>query len=184
MQVLGRIFADLWLLLPHWVVGALAAITAIALVPGWNFRRRSTRLREAVRQMVRAEPEQVLKLEDRVWDLAGQHPDLLSSAVREARRRDIPKVANEALRRLEALPGAAKLVAQLKAEVTREARHTGDVLATVLRIETMISDERLDAAQLALDEALRTWPDDVHLSRLRPALAAARAPKVADGSQA
>lgn len=182
MQGLGRIFQDLWILLPHWAVGVLAAVTAIALVPGWNFRRRSTRIREAVRQMVRAEPEQGVKLEARLWSLAGEHPDLLSSAVREARRRDLPKVANEAMRRLEDVTGSGKLVAQLKAEVTREARHQGDVLATVLRIETMISDDRLDAARVALDAALVQWPEDPHLTRLRPALDAARAPRAADGS--
>lgn len=182
MQVLGRIFQDLWILLPHWAVGLLAAVTAIALVPGWSFRRRTTRIREAVRQMVRAEPAQVVKLEERLWGLAGEHPDLLSSAVREARRREIPKVANEAMRRLEALPGSAKLVDQLKSEVTREAQHQGDVLATVLRIETMLSDDRLDAARAALDDAIQKWPDDPHLTRLRPALDAALAPKASDGS--
>lgn len=182
MQGLGRIFQDLWILLPHWAVGVLAAVTGIALVPGWNFRRRTTRIREAVRQMVRAEPDQVLKLETRLWDLAGEHPDLLASAVREARRRDLPKIANEALTRLQAAPGSAKLVAQVQSEVSRDSRNPADVLAVALRIETMIADDRLDAARSALDDALAKWPDDVHLTRLRPALERAQAPQAADGS--
>lgn len=179
MAGLGRIFRDLWILLPHWAVGVLVAVTAIALVPGWRFRRRTTRVREAVRQMVRAEPETLARLTAVVWEVAGTHPDLLATAVREARKRDQPKLANEAMARLDTIPAGAALAAQLRAEVTRPARDAGDVLSFALRIETMIADDRVDAARLALHDALTRWPDDPHLARLRDAL-----PPVADAPPA
>ncbi len=167
MGGLGQIFQSLWVLLPHWVVGMMVGITVIALVPGWNFRRRSSGVREAVRQMVRAEHDALVRLETRVWAHAGDHVDLLASVVREARRRDLPRLANEALARLEADPANARLVAQLRAEVSRDLKHKDDVLATVLRIEALIGDDRQELAREALAAALERWPDDAHLALLR-----------------
>ncbi len=145
-------------------LGGLAVLLVLG-GPSWLESARHRELRGVVRQIARVHdrPEDREALVARVFRLAGQRPDRLTTLGREAHRRALPHVRDRAWEALQALdaPAAARERSALAREPSRRP-----ATLELLSIEALIAEGAVDAARLRLRAARAQHPQDEALQRL------------------
>ncbi len=173
MGGLDDLIKGLLVVMPPWAVALLVGLIALAALPGLRFSLRTKRVRALVRQLVRAEPLRRRQLEEALFATAGTHPDLLATAARDARRRNLLAVHAEAMRRLAQTPRGHRLAAAVRAEFTADDAPPADPLLRLASVRAALDAGTPEVARARLVEARAAFPNDPRLAALDEALRAA-----------
>ncbi len=165
-QGIGDIFKLLTAMLPPWALALLVVVVLVLALPGWNYSTRTKQVKNAVRRMVRAAPGERESLRARAFERAGEDAHLLALVAREARKRSLPRVYDEALRRLDAHSTLSSEADKVRAEVAApklEPLHADEV---VIRVQALLDEGAVLAARSRLLEALQQHPEHAELQAL------------------
>lgn len=166
MRGLGDVIHTLVVLLPTWALVLLGLGLAAVLLPGLRFRTRSRQIREAVRRMVRADPRARGALEARAFERAGESVHLIAEVAQEARKRTMPKLWDEALRRLDAHPKGAVEAARLRRDARPAKPAPLHPVEVAVRVHALLAEGATEAARARLAEGLARSPEDAELLAL------------------
>ena len=160
---LGDIVNLLMWALPPWAVALLCAAVFLLALPGLRYGHRTRRIRSAIRQMVRADPEHRAAMVTRTMRAAGQDAHLLALVARESRKRGLPDLYQHALTVLAEHPTHARLAVAVRAEIERPKTHKRHPAESVIAIENLLAQGLTTRAQEQLDDALLDHPQDKDL---------------------
>jgi hypothetical protein len=167
MGGVGDLVRLLTWLMPPWALAALAVVGFLLALPGLRHGMRVRQLKGAVRRLEHLAPGERAQRERQALELAGADPHLLALLARHARKRTMPALYQEALRRLATDPANQRLAAQVRNEVAREQPGRIDPALAAVKVEQLLDAGLREAAREHLSAALAQHPS-------HPALLAAQ----------
>lgn len=160
------VVSGLLVIFPPWVLIAAGLVLVVALGPRWIESMRDKQIRGLVRRMVRADRSERARLSALVTEIAGNRAGRLVATIHHAIHYDQRALRDAALARLEAGGQAPDDVERLRARIEKPPPRFRDPIEAAVRIEQLLRDGLVVAAQEQLRAALAAFPADPDLNAL------------------
>ena len=153
-------------MVPPWLLAPLAGLILLAALPFWLQSMRSKKISARVRRLVRAEGEARVQLCQEIFEIAGDRPSLLVTAIGQAIRYDQRDLRDQAIVRLEATGKGAEDLVHIRKKLEPERKPVAHPLEVAVGVERLIEEGMLETARQRIAEGLVRYPGDPDLQAL------------------